>query len=70
VEAKAGRAFRITAPFPIYPVNGYFWGVIRGRKIPASVVDEPRRSRCAPRWQRTGSGWLSSAKGLLKPHRA
>jgi hypothetical protein len=41
VEAKAGRAFRTTAPYPIYPVNGYFYGVVRGRKIPATVVDEP-----------------------------
>jgi len=41
VESKAGRAFRITAPYPIYPVNGYFYGVVRGRRIPATTVDEP-----------------------------
>ena len=41
VEAKLGRAFRITQPYPIYPPAGYFAGVVQGRKIPAAVVDEP-----------------------------
>jgi hypothetical protein len=41
VEAKAGRAFRTTEPFPIYPVNGYLYGVVRGRQIQATSVDEP-----------------------------
>jgi hypothetical protein len=40
VEAKAGRAFRVIAPYPNYPVNGYFYGVVRGRKIPACVPDD------------------------------
>jgi hypothetical protein len=41
VEAKLGRAFRTTEPFPLYPVNGYFYGVVRGRKTEAIPVDEP-----------------------------
>lgn len=41
VEAKAGRAFRTTQPYPIYPPAGYFYGVVHGRKIPVTVVDEP-----------------------------
>ncbi len=40
VEAKLGRAFRTTEPFPIYPVNGYFYGVVRGRKVVACTPDD------------------------------
>jgi hypothetical protein len=32
--------FALWAPYPFYPVNGYFYGVVRGRKIPACVPDD------------------------------
>lgn len=37
VEAKLGRAFRTTQPYALFPLDAYFYGVVRGRKIPACV---------------------------------
>ncbi len=40
VEAKLGRAFRTTQPYPLYPLAGYFYGVVRGRKTAPCVPDD------------------------------
>jgi hypothetical protein len=41
VSAKLGRAFRTTKPYALFPLASYFYGVIRGRQIPATTLDEP-----------------------------
>lgn len=41
VEARCGKAYRETKPYGLHPLPAYFHGVVRGRRIPATTVDEP-----------------------------
>src|SRR6266545_2010181 len=41
LEAKLGKAYRETKPYGLHPLGAYFYGVVRGRKIPATVLDAP-----------------------------
>jgi hypothetical protein len=46
IEKKLGRAFAETEPFPIYPLDEYFGGVIRNHPIPPSEpAAAPSRNR-------------------------
>jgi hypothetical protein len=40
-EQKLGRVFRTLKPYSLFPLGDYYFGTVRGRKIPASVPDEP-----------------------------
>jgi len=50
IQQKLGKAFAELEPYPLYPVNDYFWGERLGRVVPAQPElrsSKPTRRRAA-----------------------
>jgi hypothetical protein len=48
IESSVGRAYRETKPYGLHPLASYTYGVVRGRRIPATVVDAPEPAPPVP----------------------
>ena len=49
IEQKLGQAFAELEPYPLYPLDEYFGGVIHGCAVDSRPPDPPRSPQGAPR---------------------